>query len=62
MHPDARHHARLGEEAQRRFAREADMDWLYNERASRLQGERALAALADVFLEAMEAERMSVKS
>jgi hypothetical protein len=37
------------------------MDWLYNERASRLQGERALAALADAFLEGLEAERMSVK-
>jgi hypothetical protein len=59
VHPDAWHHARLGEEAQRRLAGGADMDWLYDERALRPQGERALAVLADAFLEAMEAERAS---
>jgi hypothetical protein len=57
VHPDVWRHAYMREEAQKRFAKRRTMNWLYDERASRAQGERALAELAAAFLKAMEAER-----
>jgi hypothetical protein len=60
VHPDAWRHAPMCEEAQRRFAKKSDMDWLYEESALRPRGEQALAALADAFLAGLEAERASV--
>jgi hypothetical protein len=57
IHPDVWRHAYMRESAQKRFARRGVMNWLYEERASRPQGERALREQARVFLEALETER-----
>jgi hypothetical protein len=57
VHPDVWRHAYMRKEAQRRFADRGTMNWLYDERALRAQGEWALAGLANGFLEGLEAER-----
>jgi hypothetical protein len=56
IHPDVWHHAHMRESAKKRFAGQGVMNWLYEERASRPQGERALAEQARAFLEALKTE------
>jgi hypothetical protein len=57
VHPDVWRHAYMREEAQKRFAKVGDMEWLYDEQASRARGEQALIKLAKAFLDALEADR-----
>jgi hypothetical protein len=56
VHPDVWRHAYMREEAQKRFAKQDTMNWLYDERASRPRGERALVGLAANFLKELETE------